>query len=119
MVLVLTKLLFSEGFFSCLITLLLVLREPTFYTYVTDLLYHGTGHWDGILHPSMFMFIHWTLPSISDSKGAQRTARRESATAKLHRRHPNEHHRATPRVAGGAQVMRRQCLGSDWTFLKV
>ena len=44
------------------------------------------------------------VPSISDSEGAQGAARRELATAKLHRRHPNEHHRAAPGTAGGAQV---------------
>ena len=44
------------------------------------------------------------VPSISDSEGAQGAARRELATAKLHRRHPNEHHRAAPGTAGGAKV---------------
>ena len=45
-----------------------------------------------------------TLPAISDSEGAQGAARRECATAKLHRRHPDEHHRAASRTAGSAQV---------------
>ena len=53
---------------------------------------------------------NWTLPSISDSKGAQGAARREFATAKLHRWHPNEHHRAAPGIAGGAAQVRSDCL---------
>ena len=64
---------------------------------------------------SVNILFNLSSPSVSDSEGAQGTARRELAAAKLHRRHPHEHHRAAPRASGGAQVRRRR-NASNWTF---
>ena len=70
-----------------------------------------------LVHVCLFYILFNFSPTpFSDSEGAQRTARRELAAAKLHRRHPHEHHRAAPGASGGAKVRRRGRNAPNWTF---